>query len=195
MAVGCSNAPNESAGGVPPVASESEEATPDPSLSFDLDAYKEKVASCTEQIYKQALILGNLANHELSYASALQNLGGTFNSEDAFSGAVEWLTEQVEKGSAPESFANVNETTLKIADDEISEEYADISATNVEGSAGEDIHDQITALYNSYVTLYSAVTAPSVTSLSSAMTDDFSTIQKSAEILATLSGAVLPDDA
>ncbi len=135
----CACSPSQVATTPPP------ELSPSPA-SFDLDAYKASVKTCSDEINEATIILYNMAKYENNYWQTLGEL-----SDSMVGSAFDWIAENSEE----------TEDSINATYDSIRAQYKEIVLVEVEGKEAEEIEAAFKGLYDSYVDMYDIVTSPS----------------------------------
>lgn len=132
-----------------PAAPETTAATKEP---FDIDKYKQDVATCTEKINAEAIIVYNVAKKERDYMDTFETISGkTADPDKAKETAYEWLEEK----------SDYSAETVYAGYTGIAEMYKNIIAVDVEGAEAEEIRSEFDDYATAYINLYNLVQAPS----------------------------------
>ena len=111
----------------------------------NLDAYKEAVSICRDDINAASLVLGNMTNYESNYLKISGN-----PSDAMVDAALQWLTEN----------ANENRETIDAAYNSIRQQYKDIALTEISGKEAEEIGTSVQEMYDAYISLHDLALMP-----------------------------------
>ena len=111
----------------------------------NLDAYKEAVSICRDDINAASLVLGNMTNYESNYLKISGN-----PSDAMVDAALQWLTEN----------ANENRETIDAAYNSIQQQYKDIALTEISGKEAEEIGTSVQEMYDAYISLHDLALMP-----------------------------------